>query len=221
LRKSSEEQLGAVFQYLKYISPGSFELTESGELIVDEDRMTPGQMTTLLNLLVEPEEAAPVKSTPPVKKARGKKAEKTTTVRKKREVVKPPETEEEFRALLQENKQATARSLIELQNELRRMAGRRPMTDYTPRGEDFSEYQVNVEELAQQLAKAQIPEEDDSDSDTVSSDEEAPLLPIEQRPVEKRPAVEKQPAVEKRAANGRDRKKSGGVQWKSSGHCLL
>jgi hypothetical protein len=146
-------------------------------------------------------EASPAKKAPPPVETG-----KTTTVRKKREVAKQPENEETFRALLQENKAATARSLKELQNELRRMAGRRPMTDYTPRGEDFSEYQVNVEELAQQIvAKTQIPEYDDSDSDTVSSDDEAPLPPIEpaRRPVEK--VVERPRAVEKRQEEKRQR----------------
>jgi hypothetical protein len=169
MTSSDQEQL-EMYEWLRENAPQAVEVDNDGDAALILDSLTAEQITTILHLLDGDNDAAGTgKRVPPPR-------------------VDPPETEERFQELFGEWKRRTIESLQELQDELRRMAGRRPMTDYTPRGEDFSEYQVNVEELARQMAKAQLPDDsDDDESDTVSSDDEdevstparpAPTLPV-------------------------------------------
>jgi hypothetical protein len=167
-----------MYEWLRENAPQAVEVDNDGDAALILDSLTAEQITTILHLLDGGDVGTTGKRVPPPR-------------------VDPPESEERFHELFGEWKRRTIESLQELQDELRRMAGRRPMTDYTPRGEDFSEYQVNVEELARQMAKAQLPDDsDDDESDTVSSDDEDEVptsTPEPGRPVLKSPAVHNSP----------------------------
>jgi hypothetical protein len=181
LMTSSDQEQLEMYEWLRENAPQAIEVDHDGEAALILESLNADQIAAVLRLLDGDDAAGTGKRVPPPR-------------------VDPPESEERFHELFGEWKRRTIESLQELQDELRRMAGRRPMTDYTPRGEDFSEYQVNVEELARQMAKAQLPDDsDDDESDTISSDDEdefpTPNCPVHNFPVENTQAVRNSPVV--------------------------